>query len=207
MVLLSLWISQDPLILASKSRIRSELLKQAGFDFSTRTKDIDERDLERRMSLTQSSASDHAKTLAEAKALAVSAEVPDAWVIGADQILEAHGKIIHKPKTRTEAEDHLNRLAGVTHQLHSAVAITKDNRCQALFVESAVMKMRALTADEIRIYCDLAGNALFHSVGSYEYEGLGRHLFESALASHDVILGLPLDPIIKFFRSAKCLRI
>jgi septum formation protein len=86
------------------------------------------------------------------------------------------------------------------------VAILKGRTEKHIFIETASLRMRALTGGTIKNYCDLAGEAIFDSVGSYHYEGLGRHLFESVEGREDVIYGLPLDPIIKFFRSAGCLR-
>ena len=141
-----------------------------------------------------------------AKAEAISDKAPEAWIIGADQILELEGQIFHKAKTRQEVETNLEYFAGKTHHLHSAVAILKGNSITKIFVETAALKMRILTKDDIKIYCDLAGDMIFESVGSYHYEGLGRHLFESVEGREDVIYGLPLDPIIKFFRSAECLK-
>ncbi len=202
----TIWSSKAPLILASNSAIRSDLLKQAGFEFSIQTPKIDERKIESDFLVKSKEPRDLAKTLAHAKAEAISDKAPEAWIIGADQILELEGQIFHKAKTRQEVENNLEYFEGKTHHLHSAVAILKGNSITKIFVETAALKMRILTKDDIKIYCDLAGDMIFESVGSYHYEGLGRHLFESVEGREDVIYGLPLDPIIKFFRSAECLK-
>ena len=202
----TIWSSKAPLILASNSAIRSDLLKQAGFEFSIQTPKIDERKIESDFLVKSKEPRDLAKTLAHAKAAALTDKAPEAWIIGADQILELEGQIFHKAKTRQEVEKNLEYFAGKTHHLHSAVAILKGNSITKIFVETAALKMRILTKDDIKIYCDLAGDMIFESVGSYHYEGLGRHLFESVEGREDVIYGLPLDPIIKFFRSAECLK-
>lgn len=202
----TIWSSKAPLILASNSAIRSDLLKQAGFEFSIQTPKIDERKIESDFLVKSKEPRDLAKTLAHAKAEAISDKAPEAWIIGADQILELEGQIFHKAKTRQEVEKNLEYFAGKIHHLHSAVAILKGNSITKIFVETAALKMRILTKDDIKIYCDLAGDMIFESVGSYQYEGLGRHLFESVEGREDVIYGLPLDPIIKFFRSAECLK-
>jgi septum formation protein len=201
----SIWSAEEPLILASKSPIRAELLKKAGFIFSTQFPKIDERIIENKLDIGQKAPQKIALALAEAKALAVSLNNPDAWVIGADQTLEFENNILHKVATRREAETQLLSMSGKAHQLHSAFAIVKANKTVSLDVETALLNMRPLSRNEIQTYCDLAGDVLFQSVGCYQFEGLGRHLFESVDGQEDVILGLPLDPIIKFFRSAGCL--
>lgn len=202
----TIWSAKEPLVLASNSTIRAELLRKAGFQFSVRTSKIDERKIEADFVGTSKDPCELAKALAYAKAAAVSDKEPDAWVLGADQILEFEGQIFHKVDTREEVEKNLENFSGKTHNLHSAVAILKSRTEKHIFIETASLRMRALIENNIKNYCDLAGEAIFDSVGSYHYEGLGRHLFESVEGREDVIYGLPLDPIIKFFRSAGCLR-
>ena len=201
-----IWSSKTPLILASNSTIRAELLRKAGFEFSVQTSKIDERKIEADFIVKSHDPRDLAKTLAHAKAAALTDKAPDVWVIGADQILEFNGRIFHKAETREEVEKNLDYFSGQTHHLHSAVAILKSQTEKHIFIETASLRMRVLTKDDIKNYCDLAGEAIFDSVGSYHYEGLGRHLFESVEGREDVIHGLPLDSIIKFFRSAGCLK-
>ena len=201
----SIWSAEEPLILASKSTIRAELLKKVGFPFSVETADIDERKIENELNSDTKTPQKIALALAEAKALAVSQNNHNAWVIGADQTLEFEHNILHKVVTRQEAETQLLSMSGKVHQLHSAIAIVRENKTVSLNVETALLNMRPLSRHDIQTYCDLAGDVLFQSVGAYQYEGLGRHLFECIQGREDVILGLPLDPIIKFFRSARCL--
>lgn len=100
----TIWSSKAPLILASNSAIRSDLLKQAGFEFSIQTPKIDERKIESDFLVKSKEPRDLAKTLAHAKAEAISDKAPEAWIIGADQILELEGQIFHKAKTRQEVE-------------------------------------------------------------------------------------------------------
>jgi septum formation protein len=201
----TIWSTREPLILASQSPIRAELLKKVGFPFSVATADIDERKIENELNSDTKTPQKIARALAEAKALAVSHDNPNAWVIGADQTLEFEHDILHKVVTRQEAETQLLSMSGKAHQLHSAIAVVRESKTVSLNVETAVLNMRTLSRHDIQTYCDLAGDALFQSVGCYQFEGLGRHLFASVDGREDVILGLPLDSIIKFFRSAGCL--
>ncbi len=201
----TIWSARDPLILASQSTIRAELLNKVGFIFDVQTAKIDERQIEAHLSPADKTPKRIGLALAEAKARAVSKTNSEAWVIGADQILEFEDQILHKVKSSIDAQQQLFSMAGKQHQLHSAAAIVRGGETQCLMIETATLTMRTLSSDNIRDYCQLAGDHIFQCVGSYQYEGLGRHLFERVDGRDDVILGLPLDQIIKFFRSAGCL--
>ena len=207
--IVSMWRSDKDLLLASKSQARLDLLNRVGIPARPYAAEIDERAIEADWLSTHAKKTvkneDLALTLSKEKALFVSARFPDAWVIGADQILTLNDRILHKCKTRDEAIDHLLALAGQRHQLCSAVTIATQGQIQTAFFETATLDMRALTKAQIDIYCDCAGDILFSSVGAYAWEGLGRHLFDTAQGTDDVILGLPLIPLIRFFRSVSCL--
>jgi len=94
----------------------------------------------------------------------------------------------------------LQTLAGNTHELHSAVAVARDGKVLFSDVSVARMTMRKLTESEINAYLDRAGNAVTTSVGAYQLEGLGSHLFERIEGDHFTILGLPLLPLLAFLR-------
>jgi septum formation protein len=95
----------------------------------------------------------------------------------------------------------LQDLAGRTHELHSAVAVARDGEILFQRVAVARMTMRSLSAAEIASYLDNAGEAVISSVGAYQFEGLGIHLFERVEGDHFTILGLPLLPLLAFLRS------
>ena len=115
----TIWSAKEPLILASNSTIRAELLRKAGFQFSVRTSKIDERKIEADFVGTSKDPCELAKALAHAKAAAVSDKEPDSWVLGADQILEFEGQIFHKADTREEVEKNLENFSGKTGQTFS----------------------------------------------------------------------------------------
>ena len=205
----TLWREDKDLLLASKSSTRLKLLVMFGLPARSCAASIDEREIEAQWLADHErhppAFEDLALILAQEKALAVSALHPDAWVIGADQLLILNDRLLHKCATRAEAVDHLLMLSGQRHQLCSAVAIAFAGRIQTTFFENAFLDMRALSLVEINEYCDRAGDILFTSVGAYAWEGVGRHLFERVEGTDDTILGLPLLPLIRFFRSASCL--
>jgi septum formation protein len=146
-----------------------------------------------------------AQRLAEAKAVTVSNRHPDRLVLGADQVLELDGEVFHKPGDRLAARTQILRLAGRTHMLRSAGALARDGRIVETFVETATLTMRPLGPDAVERYLDLAGADVLSSVGCYQVEGLGIHLFDSVMGDHSTILGLPLRPLLAALRRLGCL--
>ena len=195
---MTIWRANKPLILASQSRARKMLLANAGLAFEAIPADIDERGLQQASKL--SGPGEIAKLLAREKAASVSARKAGHYVIGADQTLALGNRLFNKPDGRVAAADQLRALSGQTHELHSAIAVALDGKTVFETVIVARMTMRALSGDEIRTYLDEAGEAVTTSVGAYQLEGLGVHLFERIEGDHFTILGLPLLPLLDFLR-------
>jgi septum formation protein len=195
---MTIWRGQHPLILASQSRTRQTLLANAGIAFEAIPAEIDEREIQRASGLT--APGDIASLLARQKALWVSSRQPDRFVVGADQTLALGKQLFSKPAGRAQAADQLRILAGKSHELHSAVAVVRDGNILFETVSIARMTMRQLTEAEIDAYLDEAGAAVTSSVGAYQLEGLGIHLFERIEGDHFTILGLPLLPLLAFLR-------
>jgi septum formation protein len=197
---MTLWRGKHPLILASQSRARQMLLANAGIDFEAVPADIDEREIQQASGL--STPGDIAALLARRKALSVSLRQPGRFVVGADQTLARGARLFAKPAGRAQAAEQLRALAGGSHELHSAVAVARDGEILFEGVFIARMTMRQLGEPEISAYLDAAGEAVTTSVGAYQLEGLGVHLFERIEGDHFTILGLPLLPLLAFLRSA-----
>jgi septum formation protein len=195
---MSIWRGNDPLILASQSRARQMLLANAGLAFEAVPADIDERAVQTNSGLV--APGEIAGLLAREKALFVSSNNPGRIVVGADQTLALGSRLFSKPAGRTQAAEQLRLLAGGTHQLHSAVAVARDGKIGFADVSVARMTMRRLGDAEIETYLDQAGDAVTTSVGAYQLEGLGVHLFERIEGDHFTILGLPLLPLLAFLR-------
>jgi len=195
---MSLWLGKTPLILASQSSARKMLLANAGLEFEAVTADIDERGIQAASRL--SSPREIGLLLAREKAKAVSANRPGSYVIGADQTLALGERLFNKPAGRAQAMAQLRDLAGNCHELNSAVAVAHDGKTVFEDVSVARMTMRPMTEAELSAYLDAAGDAVTTSVGAYQLEGLGVHLFESIEGDHFTILGLPLLPLLAFLR-------
>jgi septum formation protein len=200
---MTLWRGKSPLILASQSRARQALLTNAGIGFEAVTAGIDERAVQQASGL--SAPGEIASLLAREKALSVSARQPGKFVIGADQTLALGERLFSKPTGRAQAAGQLRALAGQRHELHSAVAVARDGKILFEAVAIAGMTMRRLGEAEIDAYLDEAGDAVSSSVGAYQLEGLGVHLFERIDGDHFTILGLPLLPLLAFLRSERLL--
>jgi len=200
---MTFWRGKTPLILASQSRARQALLANAGIGFEAVTAELDERAVQQASGL--SAPGEIASLLAREKALSVSARQPGKFVIGADQTLALGERLFSKPSGRAQAAEQLRALAGQRHELHSAVAVARDGKILFEAVAIAGMTMRRLGEAEIGAYLDEAGDAVTSSVGAYQLEGLGVHLFERIEGDHFTILGLPLLPLLAFLRSERLL--
>lgn len=195
---MGLWRGKSPLVLASQSGARKVLLANAGLEFEAVTADIDERGIQAASKL--SNPREIGLLLAREKAKAVSASRPGSYVIGADQTLALGNRLFNKPAGRTQALAQLRDLAGHSHELNSAVAVAHDGKVVFEDVSIARMTMRQMTEAELSAYLDAAGDAVTTSVGAYQLEGLGIHLFERIEGDHFTILGLPLLPLLAFLR-------
>ncbi|WP_336293765.1 Maf family nucleotide pyrophosphatase [Bartonella sp. CB169] len=192
-------MTKDTLILASLSSYRAQLLKKAGLNFFIEGASFDERTIEKEEKTKDPK--ELSCFLASAKAKNVSDRFPDAFVIGCDQVLNLEGKVFHKAKSRKEARQRLLNLSGKTHSLHSAVALYKSGQKIWAEVFSAHMSVRLLSSDFIERYLARVGTDVLNSVGVYQIEGEGIHLFEKIDGDFFTIIGLPLLPLLVKLRN------
>ncbi|MDO8879125.1 MAG: Maf family protein [Pseudolabrys sp.] len=195
-----LWIAAQPLVLASKSQIRGRLLAAAGLRFGIRPAHIDERAAEARAGAMDAPAA--AALLARAKADAVAATQTGHLVLGADQTLALGDRRFSKPVNRAEAVQQLRALRGQTHALHSALALVSDGKVLFELVDTARLTMRDFSDRFLDDYLEMAGDTALGSVGGYQLEGIGIHLFERVEGDYFTILGLPLLPLLAYFRKS-----
>lgn len=186
------------IVLASQSKIRRTMLEGVGLDVICEAADIDERALEARFDSV--APADLARALAVAKAEWVSRTHADALVIGADQVLEFDGKLLHKAKTMQEADAKLAALQGKTHSLIAAAAVVKNGQTLWSTHDTAHLTMRSLSDLDLAAYLSKAGDAVTASVGAYRLEEIGASLFERIDGDYFTILGLPLLPLLAALR-------
>jgi septum formation protein len=189
----------EVLILASSSKVRARLLRDAGLNFEIVGSDVDEDQIKQQHG--EMDVETLARTLARAKAAAVARTHPDAFVIGADQILECEGRRFDKPKDLSGASGHLKYLRGRTHRLVTAAVVRRGNATLWENVSEPRLTMRPFSDSFLADYLKRAGNAVLSSVGAYQLEGLGVQLFEHIEGDYFSILGLPLLPLMAFLRA------
>jgi septum formation protein len=190
------------LVLASTSPFRRRMLQAAGLSFSAVAPAVDESVLKRDLASARppAGASAVAAALARAKAQAVSARMPSALVIGADQVLAFGDELFDKPADLAQAREQLQRLRGRPHQLHTAAALAEG--CDIVWsrIEVATLHMRPFSDAYLDDYLAEAGPSVLNTVGGYEIEGRGIQLFERVEGDHFTIIGLPLLPLLAELR-------
>jgi septum formation protein len=197
-----LWQGQTPLLLASKSASRRALLAAAAIPFDFVDSAIDERAVETPLLQQGAAPATVAAHLARAKAQAVSKGNEGRLVLGADQTLEFAGKTFSKPATISEARQQLMGFSGQTHALHSALCLAWNDEIVSETVVTARLTCRPFTDTFVDRYLEAAGDNILSSVGAYQLEGLGVHLFDKIDGDHTTILGLPMLPLLEFLRRA-----
>lgn len=184
---------RPPLILASGSKVRAQLLAAAGLAFIVEPPGLDESAMRQAIGGEGVlEAQDVAEVLARAKAEAVSDLAPGAFVVGADQVLVLGDRILAKPDSMEAARAQLLDLSGKSHTLHTAVAVAKGGEAVWAYSEASTLRMRKLTPEFIGRYLAAAGEDVLSCVGSYQLEGVGIQLFDKIDGDYFSILGLPL---------------
>ena len=193
-----IWLLNEPILLASQSKIRSEILAQANIPHIQLPSMVEERDLESKNPKLKGR--DLALYLAQRKALSVSDKNPDRLVLAADQICLFQGKTIHKAVSLEELRLLLSRMRGNTHTLVSAATVAFNGQKVFDCCDEASMTMRRFSDSYLQHYLDIGGDALLQSVGGYMIEGLGITLFDKIDGAYHTILGLPILPILEHLR-------
>jgi septum formation protein len=182
-----------PLILASTSAIRRQMLDNAGVSYEPVKPNVDEDPVKARLT----DAAEIAAELAVAKARSVAS---DGWVIGSDSVVEVGGRLFDKPRDREEAADHLRFFSGKAMHLTSAVALTRGGQLDWMHAETARLQVRPLSQEFITTYLDAEWPQVGYTVGVFRLEARGVQLFEQINGNHFTILGMPLIPLLGALR-------
>ena len=189
------------IILASKSKVRKDILKNYGINCEVYPSNVDEDIV--KISLTKEKASPEiiSKNLAELKANKVSNKFPNELVIGADSVIDLNGKVISKPEDRDQALDILKSLNGKTHSLISSVCISMDGVMIWNFTDKAELVMKKFSIIELEEYLSKISDEALYAYNVYQIEGLGKSLFSKINGDNDTIMGLPVKKIKEYLEN------
>ena len=194
------------IILASKSKSRQALLAGAGIDCICYPANIDEDAVKRELQKTGASAMDLARRLSHDKALLVSTQFPNDYVIGGDQTLDCDGRWFDKPTSIEDARQHLQTFRNKTHTLQSGICVAKGGKVLWDTVEGVDMVARDYSDDFIDHYLKIMGDEVLETVGAYKLEGMGAQLFTHVKGDYFTVLGIPMLSLLHYLRSTDLIK-
>ena len=189
------------IILASKSKVRKEILDKNNIENIVEPSNVDEDIV--KISLLKEKASPEiiSKNLAELKANKISTKKADEIVLGADSVIDLNGELISKPGSREEAMEILKKLNGKSHFLISSVCISKNGSMIWNYTDKAILTMKNFSNDELKNYLSKITDDALYAYNVYQIEGEGRNLFASIEGDEDTIMGLPVKKIKEYLNS------
>ena len=191
---------QNKIILASKSKVRKDILDKNNIESIVEPSNVDEDII--KLSLIKEKATPEiiSKNLAELKANKISTKKLDQLVLGADSVIDLDGELISKPESREAAMKILKKLNGKTHFLISSVCISKNGSMIWNYTDKATLTMKNLSEEELKKYLSKITNEALYAYNVYQIEGEGRHLFTSIEGDEDTIMGLPIKKIKEYLK-------
>ena len=191
------------IILASKSKVREEILKKNGIQCIVSPSNIDEDPVKESLLNEGASPEIISKNLAELKANKVSQKNYDVLVLGADSVIDLNGELISKPENRTEAFNILKKLNGKKHSLISSVCISKNGSMIWNYTDKAYLTMKSFSEEDLKIYLNKISDEALYSYNVYQIEGEGRKLFLKIEGDENTVMGLPVKKIKQYINSYK----
>ena len=193
----------NKIILASKSKVRKEILDKNNIESIVEPSNVDEDIVKESLIKEAASPEIISKNLAELKANKVSLKKTDKIVLGADSVIDLDGELISKPETREEAMKILKKLNGKSHFLISSVCISKNGSMIWNYTDKATLTMKNFSDSELKIYLSKISDEALYAYNVYQIEGEGRNLFESISGDEDTIMGLPVKKIREYLKNYK----
>jgi septum formation protein len=188
----------NKIILASKSKVRKEILDKNNISSQVEPSNVDEDVVKESLLKEQASPSIISKNLAELKANKVSLKFNDQMVLGADSVIDLDGELISKPQNREEAFGILKKLNGKKHYLVSSVCISKNGTMIWNYTDKAILKMKNFSDQDLKKYLNKITDEDLYAYNVYQIEGEGRNLFENIEGDENTIMGLPIKQIKQY---------
>ena len=192
---------QNKIILASKSKVRKDILDKNNIKSIVEPSNVDEDIVKFSLIKEEATPEIISKSLAELKANKVSAKIIDQLVLGADSVIDLSGELISKPTNREDAMKILKKLNGKAHFLISSVCISKNGSMIWNYTDKATLTMKNLSDEELKKYLSKISNEALYAYNVYQIEGEGRHLFKSIEGDEDTIMGLPIKKIKEYLKN------
>jgi septum formation protein len=186
------------IILASKSKVRKEILDKHNISCEVKPSNVDEDVVKESLISESASPEIISKNLAELKANKVSLGQSDRLVMGADSVIDLAGELISKPENREEALIILKKLNGKKHNLISSVCISKNGSMIWNYTDKAELTMKNFTEEDLKIYLSKIPDEALFAYNVYQIEGEGRNLFSNITGDEDTIMGLPIFKIEEY---------
>tara|TARA_B100001063_G_C16716220_1_gene530892 strand:+ start:541 stop:1125 length:585 start_codon:yes stop_codon:yes gene_type:complete len=191
------------IILASKSKVRKEILDKNNITSQVEPSNVDEDIIKKNLLKENAPPEIIAKSLAELKATKVSLKQKDILVLGADSVIDLNNELISKPKDRKEALEILKKLNGKNHNLISAVCIAKNGSMIWNDIDRATLTMKNMTENDLNNYLSKISDEALYSYNVYQIEGEGKNLFLNIEGDEDTIMGLPIKKIKEYLENYK----
>jgi len=193
----------DEIILASKSKVRLEILSKNNIKCVPEPSNVDEDEIKNSMLRDGAHPEDVSINLAQLKANKISQKNLNKIVIGADSVIDLNKKIISKPKDRNEALEILKKLNGKSHYLISSVCISKNGSMIWKHTDKAKLTMKKMSDDELKLYLSKIADEKLFAYNVYQIEGEGKNLFSNIEGDLDTIMGLPIKKIKEYLVNLK----
>ena len=193
----------NKIILASKSKVRKEILDKHNISCDVKPSYVDEDVVKESLINELASPEIISKNLAELKANKVSLSQKDLMVLGADSVIDLNGELISKPESREEALTILKKLNGKKHNLVSSVCISKNGSMIWNYTDKATLTMKNFSEDDLRLYLSKITDEALYAYNVYQIEGEGRNLFSKIEGDKDTIMGLPIKQIKEYLKTVK----
>ena len=191
------------LVLASKSKVRKEILNKHNIHTSVEPSNVDEEVIKNSLLKEKASPEIISRSLAEFKSCKVSQRKSNKLVLGADSVIDLNGELISKPKNRNEALKILRKLNGKKHNLVSSVCFSKNGTMIWNYTDKATLTMKNFSDDELKSYLSKIPDNALYAYNVYQIEGEGRKLFSDIRGNEDTIMGLPIKQIKEYLKEVK----